>query len=234
MNDAVIYGYIRVSTDKQDYEGQKHGILEYANKNNLGQVTFVEETISSRKKYNERDLSNLIEKMNKSDILITSELSRIGRNLLEIMSIFQLLMEKDIRVHIIKGNYILGDDISSSVLIFAFGLAGQIERDLNQERTKEKLDLKKKELKENGFFISKDGKKITHLGRKKGVISKSKLDKYEDDIINYLSLGVSKSAICKLCDNVARTTLDSFIKTRNLSKKVEMKLNEKNTTDTKM
>ena len=99
------YGYIRVSTEKQDYENQKFGILEYANKNDIHNVEFIEETISSRKKLEEREIWSLVnEKLNEDDILITSELSRFGRSTLEVMHLFKLLTEKKIKAHVIKNN----------------------------------------------------------------------------------------------------------------------------------
>ena len=105
----MIYAYIRVSTEKQDYENQKHGLLEYINKKKLGHCEFVEETVSSRKKFKDRDLSRVIDEMKEGDILVTSELSRIGRSILEVMGIFQLLAEKNIETHIIKGGFVIGD-----------------------------------------------------------------------------------------------------------------------------
>jgi len=204
----MIYGYIRVSTERQDYNNQKHGILEYANKNGLGQIEFIEETISSRKKYTDRDLSNLVDRLKPNDILIVSELSRIGRSLMEVMSIFASLTEKKITTHIVKGQWVIGDpkdDIYSSVLIFAFGLAGQIERDLISQRTKEALALRKAQ----GYT----------LGRKKGAIIKSKLDGSETHIIELLKKRVSVASIAKI-HSVARTTMVNFIRSRKLMEEV--------------
>jgi len=200
----MTYGYIRVSTKKQDYDNQKHGILEYSNSNKLGNINFIEETISSRKKYEDRNISSLINKMNVGDVLIVSELSRIGRSLLEIMSIFKELLERGIITHIIKSNFVIGGDenkIQSSVLIFAFGLSAEIERDLISQRTKEALANKKA----NGI----------KLGRKKGSIVKSKLDGKEEEIRELLSKKVSVASIAKI-NNVARTTMVNFIRGRNI------------------
>ncbi len=200
----MVYGYIRVSTDKQDYENQKHGILKYANEKGLVPVTFVEETISSRKKLEDRDLSKLLEKLEKGDVLITSELSRLGRSILEVMTIFRTLAEKGVETHIIKGGFIIGGNenkIQSSVLVFAFGLAAEIERELISQRTKEALARRKA----NGV----------KLGRKKGQKVKSKLDGREAEIKALLEKNIPVASIAKIF-NVARSTMINFINTRGL------------------
>lgn len=204
----MVYGYIRVSTDKQDYKNQKHGILEYGNRKKLGHIEFVEETISSRKKFESRDLSRLIDNMQDGDILVTSELSRIGRSIMEIMSIFKLLTEKGIQTHIIKGDFIIGGDankIQSSVLVFAFGLAAEIERELISQRTKEALAQRKA--------------KGVKLGRKKGVNAASKLDGKEKAITALLEKKIPVASIAKLF-GVARTTMVNFIKSRKLKERI--------------
>jgi len=204
----MVYGYIRVSTEKQDYENQRHGILEYVNKNKLGNVEFIEETVSSRKKFEDRDLSKLISVMKSGDILIVSELSRIGRSILEIMSIFKILAEKGIQTHIIKGGFVIGGDdnkIQSSVLVFAFGLAAEIERELISQRTKEALAARKA--------------KGIKLGRKKGAKVASKLDGKEEAIIALLEKKIPVASIAKIF-GVARTTMINFIKSRELNKKI--------------
>lgn len=204
-------GYIRVSTEKQDYANQKFSILEYANANNIQVSEFVEETVSSRKKLEERLIWKLInDELEENDILISSELSRFGRSTLEIMHIFKLLTEKKIKTHIIKNNIILNKEenkITNQVLIFAFGLAAEIERDLISSRTKEALALRKA--------------KGLSLGRKKGQQVKSKLDKHQDEIIDFLQRGINVSALAKFF-NCGRTTMDYYIKTRNLRKKAAL------------
>jgi len=198
------YGYIRVSTDKQDLTNQKHEILEYANNEEMSNVNFIEETISSRVKFEKRDISNLILKMQEGDILLVTELSRIGRSTMEVMSIFKMLIERGVKTHIIKSNFKIGadeDKITSAVLIFAFGLAAELERELISQRTKSALAKKKSE----GMV----------LGRKKGQKVKSKLDGKEESIKGLLEKKVSVASIAKI-HNVGRTTMTSFIKSRKL------------------
>lgn len=124
----MIYGYIRVSTEQQNTVNQKHEISTFADKNGLKIDKWVDETISSRKPLKERKLGSLIKKLKKGDILIASELSRLGRNLMEVMGILQRCLENECQVWTLKENYRLGADIQSKVLAFAFSLANEAAR----------------------------------------------------------------------------------------------------------
>ena len=141
----MIYGYIRVSSDKQTIENQRFEISNFCEKNSLTIDVWVEETISGMTRVDNRKLGKLLKKMKKSDVLICSELSRLGRNLLMIMGVLNECMNRDIQVWTIKDNYRLGSDISSKVLAFAFGLSAEIERNLISQRTREALARKKAE-----------------------------------------------------------------------------------------
>lgn len=195
----MIYGYIRVSTDKQTVENQRFEINQFC-QNTIHVVDkWIEETISGAKNLNERKLGKLLKKMKKGDILICSELSRLGRNLLMIMGILNECMNKDIQVWTIKDNYRLGSDINSKVLAFAFGLSAEIERNLISQRTKEALARKKAE----GVI----------LGRPKGrKSSKTKLTGQELKIKELLNKKVSYSAIGRIL-GVHRLTVTAFVKT---------------------
>ena len=135
----MIYGYIRVSTDKQTVDNQRFEILNYANTKKIHIGKWIEETISSAKKLEDRKLGQLLKELKKGDILIASEMSRIGRSVMEVMSILHTLMEKDVFVHTIKEHYELGNNINSKVLAFAFSLSADIERQLISQRTREAL-----------------------------------------------------------------------------------------------
>lgn len=193
----MIYGYIRVSTDKQTVENQRYEINQFCQTNTQIVDKWIEETISGGKKVEERKLGKLLKKMKKGDILICSELSRLGRNLLMIMGILNECMNRDIHVWTIKDNYRLGSDISSKVLAFAFGLSAEIERNLISQRTKEALARKKAE----GVV----------LGRPKGrKSSKTKLTGQEKKILELLDKKVSYSAIGRIV-GVHRLTVSSFV-----------------------
>ena len=200
----MIYGYIRVSSDKQTVENQRFEITNFCQKQSLVIDDWIEETISGTKTYSKRQLGGLLKKVGQDDIIICSELSRLGRNLFMIMEILNICMTKGCRVWTIKDNYRLGDDIQSKVLAFAFGLSAEIERNLISQRTKEALARKKAE----GV-----------LGRPKG--RKSSPDKYklsgkEVLISELLKNGTSQRKIAKLC-KVDRNTLSRFIKARTLA-----------------
>ncbi len=204
-----IYGYIRVSTSQQDYENQKFGILEYANKNNFSDIIFVDEVITTKKSLEQRKIWELIQDCKEHDIIITTELSRFGRSLTEVMYLFKILTEKNIVTHIIKNNIILNQEankITNSVLIFAFGLAAEIERDLISSRTKEALAKRKAE----GQI----------LGRVAGSTGKSKLDEHRNDLIKFLVKDINLVAVSKIF-GCSRTAVVHYIKTRGLKKEVE-------------
>lgn len=196
----MIYGYIRVSSDKQTVENQRFEISNFCKREHLCVDDWIEETISGTKNYDKRQLGRLLKKVGKDDIIICSELSRLGRNLFMIMEILNICMTKEAKVWTIKDNYRLGDDIQSKVLAFAFGLSAEIERNLISQRTREALARKKAE----GLI----------LGRPKG--RKSSPDKYKLHgknvlISELLKAEVSKRKIAKLC-KVDRGTLDRYIK----------------------
>ena len=198
----MIYGYIRVSTDKQTVENQRFEILEFAKRNSLVLDSWIEETVSGTIRPENRALGKLLDSIQKNDLIICSELSRLGRSLFMIMSILNKLMEKGARIWTIKDGYRLGDDIQSKVLAFAFGLSAEIERNLISQRTKEALERKKAE-----------GQK---LGRPKGSTSDvSKLDGAEIGATIMLMQGISVNQMAKLY-GVHRNTVKKFIAAKRL------------------
>jgi DNA invertase Pin-like site-specific DNA recombinase len=165
---------------------------------------WIEETISGKKKVDDKKLGTLLKKLKKDDVLICSELSRLGRSLLMIMGVLNECMNREIQVWTIKDNYRLGNDISSKVLAFAFGLSAEIERNLISQRTKEALARKRSE----GVI----------LGRPKGhKSSKTKLTGQERKIEELLEKKISYSGIARIL-NVHRLTVSNFIKKMGLKK----------------
>ena len=196
------YGYIRVSTDRQTTQNQKFEIKNYSKAHNIIIDEWIEETISATKKLEQRKFGHLLKKMKKGDILIVSELSRMGRNLMQIMKILHDCMEKDIQVFTIKERYELGNNINSKVLAFAFGLSAEIERNLISQRTKEALARKKAE----GVILGRP------LGSKSATL---KLTGKEEEIKKLLKKKISYSGIGRIL-GAHRLTVSSFVKDNNL------------------
>ena len=195
------YAYIRVSTDQQNCANQRFEIDTFAAKNHLKIDEYVEETISSRKPLQQRKLGRLLDKLNAGDAVIGTEISRLGRNMLEIMIILQQCLEKGCEIITIKENYHLKADIQSKVLAFAFGMAAEIERTLIAQRTKEALKLRKSR-----------GMK---LGRQAGSKNKNyKLDDKKNLILKYIKKGIPQRDMAKKL-NVSVPTLSKFIRKNN-------------------
>ena len=194
----MIYGYIRVSTEHQNTSNQKFEINKFATSHNIQIDQWVEETISSRKPLNKRKLGTLLKELKEGDILISTEISRLGRSLLEVMGILQHCLAQNCQIWTLKENYKLGSDIASKVLAFAFGLSAEIERQLISERTKMSLD----KLKSQG----------KHLGRPFGAKSKSlKLSKNTKKVKDLMAKGLPKAQIARLL-GVDKLTLYRFLK----------------------
>lgn len=196
----MIYGYIRVSTDKQTVENQRFEINKFIKHTKVQVDEWIEETISGTISPQKRNLGKLIEKAKKGDIIICSELSRIGRNMFMIMSILNILMERGVIIYTVKEHYKLGDDLTSKVLAFAFSISAEIERTLISQRTTEALQRKKKE----GVV----------LGRPKGRKNSTyKLSGCDYQILQMLHDGYPKTLISKQL-GVSPSTLYLYLKNR--------------------
>ena len=192
----MVYGYVRVSTEEQNLENQKMAILE-----RYKVRKWIEEKKSGTIDYHKRDLGILMNQLKEGDVLITTEISRLGRSLSMIFNIISELQTKGVRVIAIKNNFDLNpqkkNDIVSQVIMFAFGLSAQIERDLISERTKQ------------GLMIAKSNGK--QIGRRKGeTIYNVKLRKYEDEIMNLYNKNISINFIANKY-NVTWVTAKKFI-----------------------
>jgi len=202
---STIYGYCRVSTNKQDLENQKHQILNYTNSKKMGNVKFIEVAMSSRKKDEDRKIDELFNSLQEHDTLIVVELSRIGRSVINVVSIINTLIEKKINVHIIKENMILEPNNINPFTTFQiniFSSFGQLERDLISQRTKYALQIKKQQ-----------GVK---LGRQKGQLVKSKFDEHKEKIVELYLLGLSCRKIVDYIGVGTQQSLSNYIKSRKI------------------
>ena len=194
------YAYLRVSTDRQDVDNQRHGILEYANQRGIVGLQFVEDNASGKIKWRDRKLGDLLLKtMQPGDTILFSEVSRMARSTLQVLEILEHCAEQKMLVHIVKRGMVFDDSANSKITATVLGLTAEIERDFISMRTKEALAKRKAA----GVI----------LGRPKGKAKKLKLDKKSAEIRKYLELGISKSAICKLV-GCAPSTLYEWIERR--------------------
>ncbi len=197
----MVYAYIRVSTKLQDQDKQKYELYDFAHAKKLMIDSIIEEVVSSRKSYRNRKLGELIENASEKDIILVTELSRLGRSIMEVMEILNQLMVKKVKLLISKNDMTIEENFQSKVMAFAFSLAADIERELISSRTREAL---KK--------VKAEGKT---LGRPKGSLSKSKLDEKEQVIDLYLSKKISITSICKLLE-VSPATFYNFCRNRSI------------------
>lgn len=175
-------GYLRVSTAEQDLAKNKNDILHLANSKDLGKVQFVEEIASGKNTWRNRKIADVLESLKSGDNIVVSELSRLGRSMLECMEILSIASQRGIRIFTVKGNWTLDESIQSKIIAMAFSMAAEIERDLISQRTTEALRIKKA----NGV----------KLGRPKGP-GKSKLDTVAPEIAALISSGSTQRFIAK-------------------------------------
>ena len=207
---AKTIAYLRVSTTDQDLEKNKSAILHLANEKNFGKVDFVEETVSGKINWRKRKIANILEEASRDDRIIVSELSRLGRSMLECMEILSIATEKGVAIYAIKGNWQLDKTIQSKIVAMAFSMASEIERDLISKRTIEAL----KACKKAGV----------QLGRPKGP-GKSKLDIYRPEIEALLANGTTQKFIANRYGST-EANLHHWLKKRGLARKSTRSLNQ--------
>lgn len=200
-NTPKTIAYLRVSTIDQDIEKNKAAILALANHKVLGHVHFVEEKVSGKISWKKRKIAEILETTQKGDNIIVSELSRLGRSMLECMEILSIATQKGINVYAVKGDWQLTNSIQSKIVAMAFSMASEIERDLISKRTREALQVKK----QNGM----------KLGRPKG-IGKSKLDIYRIEIEALLKNGSTQKFVAKRYQTT-EANLHHWLKQRGLA-----------------
>ena len=166
------FAYLRVSTNAQDMKNQQLGILDYCNAHHITPVNYIEDTAGGKVPWKQRAIGKILTESANGDVIVASEISRLGRSALQVLEILELAAKKQVSVHIAKNNLVMDDSLQSTITATILGLAAQIEREFISVRTKEALSRRKKE-----------GIK---LGRPKGQAERLKLDDYNDEIINYI------------------------------------------------
>lgn len=196
------FGYLRVSTLKQDVEAQRLGVLDYANSRKMGRVTLVEDSASGRVPWRERGIGKVLEQAKKGDAIVVSEVSRLARVTLQVLEIVELAVRKGVALHVVKGGIAFDGSLMSKVTLTVLGLAAEIERDLIAARTCEGL----KKARANG----------KHIGRPRGTAEVLKLDERRADLETMVKAGVSVAAMSRLT-GVCRATVDRWVKRRGVA-----------------
>ena len=197
-----VYGYIRVSTDKQTTENQKFEIERFLKNKEMRVDKWVNETISGTVSFKKRKLGKALRLLEKDDVLVCSELSRLGRTILDVLTILNFCIEKGVSVWTVKENYCLGHDIQSQMMAFVFSMVAQLERSLISQRTKEAL-----------ARLKSEGKQ---LGRRRGTRNKNRLlDGKEHEIRLLLKDGVFQSELARRF-KVSYGTVHNFISEKNM------------------
>lgn len=213
----MIYGYLRVSSDEQDVNSQKQGVEQFAKDRNWNIDKYItDEGVSGGKDPDKRNLGPLLQLLNKDDVIICSEISRLGRDLYMVMDILHYCMEKGCIIYTVKDKFVLGDDIQSKVLAFAFGLSAEIERQMIRQRTKEGLRLRMK----LGVLV----------GRPIGRLSENvKLDAVKDKVIEQYNWGVPLRRLAENF-NVDRNTISRTLARWGITEKKDWQKKQRNET----
>jgi DNA invertase Pin-like site-specific DNA recombinase len=180
----TLYAYLRVSTDTQDVNNQKLGVLEYCATQKLGVPELVPDTVSGKVAWEQREIGKLLERCAPGDVLVVAEISRLARSTLQVLEIMQAAAAGQVALHVVKNAMVMDGSIQSKIYATIFGLAAEIERDFISQRTREGLA----RCKADGIV----------LGRPRGAAKKLALDEHAKKIDEYLALGLNKRAISKL------------------------------------
>lgn len=180
-----VYAYCRVSTGRQDHDSQRIGILDYAKRSGLKVSEWIDEEVSGRTPIAERRLGReVLPALKPGDVLLTSELSRLGRSTLDVLQTLALVAERGAELHVVKGGHKVDGSMQSRVFVHVMSLAAEIERDLISARTKEGIERARA-----------SGKKI---GRQPGQVVTSKLDQHDAEIRRMIAAGASMRVLARL------------------------------------
>lgn len=195
------FAYLRVSSVHQDEQNQRQGVDRKAQELNLKIDKYCIDKVSGIKEPNERNLGKLLRRVKEDDIIIVSELSRLSRKMYMLFRIMDDLLKKKVKVYSVKDSFCLDNSLQATVLVFAFGLAAQIERDLISMRTREALQRKR----QMGI----------HLGRPVGLKPNfRKMTDNKERILKLYRRGVSKSKLArkfKVCHKTIRKYIKLFL-----------------------
>jgi len=195
--------YLRVSTEKQSLENQKHKILNFAYNNEIKIDKFVEIEISSRKEQKFRLIEELFESLEENDTVIFTELSRLGRNMLEILNLIERFNQANIKIIFVNQPELSTANNALSKLMFSiYGYFSETEREIISTRTKQ------------GLKVARAKGKL--IGRQKGQLVKSKYDAHREKIEELYKLGLAVQKIVNYIGVGTQSSLRRYIKSRNI------------------
>lgn len=187
------YIYLRVSTSAQDKKSQLVGIANYMKQNNITEVITYTDTASGSIPWDQRSISHILKAAEPNDLLMVSEISRIGRSTGDVLTFLSAAAAKGLKIHAVKNNITLDASIQSTIFATVLGLAAEIEREFIKSRTKE------------GMQRARELGKV--LGRPKGSLSETKINKKAEQIAELLQKKIGKSAIARML-GVSRGTVE--------------------------
>ena len=197
------YGYLRVSTDGQDVDSQRLGLLDYANRHGFAPMEIISETVSRASDWRGREIGALLARAGEGDVILTPEFTRLAATPGQVFTFLEEAARKGVVVHVTKTGTVMDGSMQSQLLASVFSMASMIELSFIRARTKEGLQRARNE-----------GKR---LGRPPNKPGRMKMDGQEDTVRGYLAIGLSKRKIAKNL-GVAYNTINRFIERKKLEK----------------
>lgn len=193
----MIFAYLRISTDKQDEASQRQIITAALAGSQPEPIEWLADTASGGTPWQSRAIAGILEKGTANDTIIVSEISRIARSTIGVLSFLQEAAAKKITVIAVKSGIKLDGSTASKIVVTVLAMAAEIERDLLRERTTAALQARKL----RGLPI----------GRQPGALGKrNKLSAREAEIQPLLDAKIAHAAIARLL-GVSRSTLHAFL-----------------------
>jgi DNA invertase Pin-like site-specific DNA recombinase len=131
------HAYLRVSTTDQDNDAQRLGLLDYAARHSIHVATVTNDTASGGTSWRARRLAGVLTGAAPGDLILTPEISRIGRSTFDVLDFLREAAAKQVSVHVTKSNLILDSSIQSTIITTVLALAAEVEREFIRLRTRE-------------------------------------------------------------------------------------------------
>lgn len=214
-----IIAYIRISTNKQDEASQREIVAQWCSQNGRTITGYATDQASGALPWQQRALSFALNDSSAGDTIVVSEISRIARSTVGVLTFLQAAAAKQVSVVAIRSGITLDGSTASKIVVTVLAMAAEIERDLLRDRTKAALDARKA----RGLPV---GRQVGATGRS------NKLDGRQQEVSTLLAAKVSKCAIARVL-SVSRGTLDAFLAKEQAKKQAtdpaENQTNEGNT-----